>query len=76
MITVVCAASVLLANALLKFIPERWLGKLPTLNEEEAVGQNNALMRGFNNQVNAKAFQKKGANNAEPVESGDYSGSR
>jgi len=60
-ITLVSAASLLLANALLKFIPERWLGKMPALNEEKAVGSENALMKGFDNHAKAKAFKKGGA---------------
>lgn len=54
-------ASVLLINCLLKFIPDRWVAKMPSLDESKSVGSNNALMNAYNKQAQAKAFQKKGA---------------
>ncbi len=59
LITIVCAASCLIVNALLKFIPDRWVAKMPSLDESKSVGSNNALMNAYNKQAGAKAFQKK-----------------
>ena len=61
LITIVMGASVLLINCLLKFIPDRWVAKMPSMDESKSVGANNALMNAYNKQAQAKAFQKKGA---------------
>lgn len=50
------AASVLLINMLLKFIPEKWISKLPEMNEENAVGKGSFLTRTFDEQSKKKAY--------------------
>ena len=51
----------LLANALLKAIPARWIAKIPTLDESKALGGESKLMSAYDTQSKAKAFSKKGA---------------
>lgn len=61
LICVVAASSVLLANALLKAIPSRWIAKMPTLDESKAMGGDSKLMSAYDTQSKAKAFNKKAA---------------
>ena len=65
-ITVVAASSLLLGNAILKFIPQRWLAKVPTLDESKAIGGNSRLMSAYNTQANARAYPVK-SQQAAPV---------
>merc|ERR1712051_495304 len=55
-ISVCMAASVVLANTLLKFIPEKRIAKMPEINEENAVGKNSFLTRTFDEQSKKKAY--------------------
>ena len=43
-ITVVSAAAILLINALLKLIPQRWISKMPQLDENRAIGSDSKLV--------------------------------
>jgi len=43
-ITVVSAAAILLINALLKLIPQRWISKMPQLDENRAIGADSKLV--------------------------------
>ena len=62
MICVVCGFSVMLASALFKLIPNRWIeGRMPMLDENKSIGGASKLMRAYENQASAKAFQKKTA---------------
>jgi magnesium-transporting ATPase (P-type) len=61
LICIVAASSVLLANALLKAIPSRWIAKMPTLDESKAIGGESKLMSAYDTQSKAKAFTKKAA---------------
>jgi hypothetical protein len=62
MITVVCGASVMLAGALFKLIPNRWIeGRMPSLDETKSIGGTSRLMSAYENQANAKAFSKRAA---------------
>ena len=70
-ITVVCGASVLLANALFKAIPARWIAKMPTLDEDKAVGSDSKMMSMYQKGASAKAFNKKPAQQAVEVEDDD-----
>ena len=74
MITCVSAASLLVINCMLKFIPDRWVAKMPALDESKSVGSNNALMNAYNKQANAKAFSKKSNNQAATSENELISG--
>lgn len=58
-ITVVAASSMLLANSILKFIPNRWIEKLPTVDESKAIGGGSALMGAYDKQSKAKAYTGK-----------------
>ena len=51
------AASVILVNMLLKFIPEKWISKLPEMNEENAIGKNSFLTKTFDEQAKKKAYE-------------------
>ena len=55
-VSVFMAASVLLTNTLLKFIPEKWISKMPEINEENAVGKNSILTKTFDEQSKKKAY--------------------
>ena len=55
-ITVVSASSMLLGNAILKFIPNRWIDKIPTVDENKSIGGNTKLMAAYSQQANAKAY--------------------
>lgn len=55
-VSVAMAASVVLANTLLKFIPEKWISKMPEINEENAVGKNSFLTQTFDEQSKQKAY--------------------
>lgn len=59
-VTVTCAASVLIANTIFKFIPERWVAKMPTLNESKSLGSNTRLMAAYDKQASAGFMKKKG----------------
>lgn len=62
MITVVCGASVMLAGALFKLIPNKWIeNRMPALDESKSIGSDNRLMKAYENQSKAKAFEKKAA---------------
>lgn len=50
-VTVAAAASVLVANNLLKLIPEALVSKIPTMDEEKAMGSENAIMRVYDEQA-------------------------
>ena len=43
-ITVVSASAILLVNALLKLIPQRWISKMPQLDEQKSLGANSRLV--------------------------------
>lgn len=47
-------ATVLAAGALFKYFPERFAKKLPSLDEDKALGSDNALMKAYDQQANAK----------------------
>ena len=64
-ICVVTASSVLLANALLKFLPSSWFAKV-ALNEDKSIGGGSKLMSAYDNQAKKPAFGKGGAA-AKPV---------
>ena len=55
-VCVVAAASVILANALLKLIPARWIAKMPTLDESKSLGGGSKLMSAYEKQAAAKAL--------------------
>lgn len=57
LVTIVAASAVLLANCLLKLLPESLLGKIPELNEEEPIGAGSKLLSAYDNQAKAKAFK-------------------
>lgn len=59
-VTIVCAASILAANALLKLVPESWVSKMPTLDESKSVGGESRLVSGFNKANQHKAYNPKG----------------
>ena len=58
MVCVVAASSVLLANALLKFVPESIFAKAQ-LNEKEPIGQNSRILAAYNTGAKGKAFKPK-----------------
>ena len=58
MITVVCGASILLANALLKMIPATWLPKKLVLDESKSIGSSSKLMGAFD-KAKGPAIKKK-----------------
>ena len=60
-VSIAMAASVLLANTLLKFIPEKWISKMPEINEENAVGKNSFLTKTFDEQSKKKAYAPQSA---------------
>jgi len=60
-ISVVAASSMLLGNSILKFIPNRWIEKLPTVDENKSIGGNTKLMSAYSTQANAKAYTGKQA---------------
>lgn len=66
-------ASVCASAALLKYVPERLAVKLPTLNEDESLGSNTGLMKAYDTQAQAKAFEKKGAKGGNQLLGGDDS---
>ena len=55
-ICIVAASSVLVANALLKLIPARWIAKMPALDESKSLGGGSKLMSAYEKQANAKAL--------------------
>ena len=55
-VCVVAAASVIVANALLKLIPARWIAKMPALDESKALGGGSKLMSAYEKQASAKAL--------------------
>ena len=61
MVCVVAASSILLVNALMKLIPQRWVAKVPQLDESKSIGGSTRLMAAYDKQAKAKAFSKKGA---------------
>lgn len=66
MITVVCGASILLANALLKMIPATWLPKRLVLDESKSIGSSSKLMGAFD-KAKGPAIKKKEDNKLEEV---------
>ena len=58
MITVVSAASLLLANALLKMIPATWLPKRLVLDESKSIGGSSKMMAAFD-KAKGPAIRKK-----------------
>lgn len=58
-VCIVTASSVIVANAMLKAIPSRWIAKLPTIDENKSVGSGNVLMSAYDKQAKGKAFAKK-----------------
>lgn len=66
-VTIVAAASVLVANALLKLVPEGIFAKGPQLNEEEPIGGQSKLLTAFNSNAKGKAFQAPGGAAAAPA---------
>ena len=59
MICVVCGFSVMLASTLFKLIPNKWIeGRMPMLDESKSIGGGSKLMSAYENQANAKAFNK------------------
>lgn len=69
-VTIVCASSILAANALLKLVPERWVSKMPTLDESKSVGASSKLVAGFNRASAHKAYNPN-AKKAEEIASQD-----
>lgn len=51
------AASVILVNMLLKFIPEKWISKLPEMNEEKAIGKESFLTKTFDEHNKKPAYE-------------------
>lgn len=49
LVTIVAAAAILIANSLLKLMPESIFAKLPQLNEEEPIGAGSKLLSAYNN---------------------------
>ena len=74
-ISVVCASSVLLCNAMLKLIPSRWISKMPQLDESKSIGGNTKIMAAYDKQAKSKAFSGKKAGAAEQVPEEDPEGS-
>ena len=66
------AASILLANCILKAIPSRWIAKLPTLDESKSLGGSSKLMAAYDSQAKAKAFKKKEAPQAVLQDDDEY----
>ena len=67
MICVVCGFSCMLASTLFKLIPNKWIeNRMPMLDENKSIGGNSRLMAAYENQANAKAFNRK-RTDAEPV---------
>jgi Ca2+-transporting ATPase len=68
LICVFAASSALLANALLKLIPQRWIAKIPVMDESAKIGGNSKLMSAYQSQADAKGlgFGKK-KEDAQPV---------
>lgn len=65
-VTIVAASSCLVANALLKLVPEAIFAKGPQLNEEQPVGGQSKLLSAFNSNAKGKAFQAPGGAAAQP----------
>ena len=68
MVTIVAAASVMLASALLKFVPESIFAKAQ-LDEEAPIGGHSVLLRAYDGHAKGKAFKAKSdtsANGYEP----------
>ena len=70
-ISVVCASSMLLGNAILKFIPNRWIEKLPTVDESKSIGGGTKLMSAYSQQASAKAYTGKKADAPQQIDSVD-----
>lgn len=73
-ISVVCGASILLVNALLKLIPSRWISKMPQLDESKSIGGNTRIMAAYDKQAKSKAFSGKKTGAAEQVPEEDPEG--
>jgi len=73
-ISIVCGASILLVNALLKLIPSRWISKMPQLDESKSIGGNTRIMAAYDKQAKSKAFSGKKTGAAEQVPEEDPEG--
>lgn len=60
-VTIFAAASVLMANSLLKLIPESLVSKAPQLNEEEPIGGGSKLLAAYDAHGKGAVFQQRGA---------------
>lgn len=60
LVTIVAACSVLVANCLLKLVPDSLLAKVPQMDEDTPIGGNSKILSAYNAQSKAKAFQPKG----------------
>lgn len=60
MVCVVAASSVLMANALIKFIPESIFAKAQ-LNEKEPIGGNSKFLKAYDSHAKKKAFKSEAA---------------
>ena len=65
-ICIVAASSVLVANALLKLIPSRWIAKMPSLDETKSLGGGSKLMSAYEKQANAKALPARKKKEEDP----------
>ncbi len=59
-ICVVFGATILISSIAFKYMPDRYAKKLKMLDEESALGSDNALMKAYDKQANAKLVVKKG----------------
>lgn len=68
-ITVVMAASVIVAGAIFKLIPNSWIDKrMPSLDETKSIGSNNRLMAAYDKQANAGVNFKKAKTEEQEAE--------
>lgn len=60
----------MIGSLIIKLTPERWVDKVPNhINEDVALGHNNALMNAFEAQAHAKMnFKRKGKAAADEAE--------
>lgn len=73
MICVVCGFSVMLASTLFKLIPNKWIeNRMPMLDENKSIGGGSKLMTAYQNQANAKAFNRKKTDAADGEPLKDY----
>jgi len=72
-VTVVSASSILLANALLKMIPETWLPKRMSLDESKSIGGSSKMMQAFDKAKGPAVAGKKPEQEHELVGSQEHS---